>query len=328
MQVPALGHPPIPIFRVILGCGTFGGIGGARELIGKGIDRVGAMAVLDEAVALGVNVLDTAERYADGESECTLGQWLRDRPPEVTAAVHVATKVAPPALDGRPGVPFDRDYITRKMAVSLDRLGLERVTFYLSHAPDETTPIEATLEGFAAVVDAGQAQHIGCCNVDARQLLAALEAVDRLGLPPFEWVQNSFSLLTPGADTEVRAICRERGLGYTPFSPLAGGVLTGKYLRGAPIPEGTRLALRPEGFNELLTERFHDTLDGLRATADARGVSCGAVALAWILAHPDVTAPVVGPSRTLPHLAHVGEALRLVLDDLELQRLSALFAEG
>lgn len=328
MHVPALGEPSTPISRVILGCGTFGGIGGARDLIGKGIDRSGALDVLDEAVALGIDVLDTAERYADGESERAIGEWLRVRPADVTAGVRVATKVAAPALVGQAGVPFDRDFITRKMSASLERLGLDRVTFYLSHGPDETTPIEETVEGFAAVIDADMAQHIGCCNVDAGELLAALEAADRLGLPGFTWVQNSFSLLVPQADAEVRAICRERGLGYTPYSPLAGGVLTGKYRRGKPFPEGTRLSLRPEGFDELLTGRVYDALDELRAAADSGGVSSGAIALAWILAHPDVTAPVVGPSRTPPHLAHVGEALQLDLDETMLQHLTGLFENG
>jgi len=267
--------------------------------------------MLDEAVSLGINVLDTAERYAGGASERVIGAWLDSRPDEVTSGVRIATKVAPDRLAG---AAFDRAYIVRKFETSLDRLGVAGVTFYLSHAPDDHTPIEATLEGFAAVVESGGATHIGCCNVTAAQLVEALEASERLGLPAFEWVQNGFSLLAPGADREVRAMCRERGLGYTPFSPLAGGVLTGKYRRGEPFPEGTRMALRPEGHAELMTDAVHDALDRLRAAAADRDVSCGALALAWIMAHPDCDAPVVGPSRSAPHLGHVAEALRLQRD--------------
>jgi len=137
MTRKTLGTTGIAIPRAVLGCGTFGGIGGARHLVGRGLDRKAAFATLDEALALGIDVLDTAERYADGESECAIGDWLRHRPPELTRRVRIATKVAPPTADGVDGTRFDRAYIERKLETSLDRLGLERVTFYLSHAPDE-----------------------------------------------------------------------------------------------------------------------------------------------------------------------------------------------
>lgn len=308
-----LGTTGRTIPPVVLGCGTFGGIGGARELIGRGLDRAAAFATMDEALALGIDVFDTAERYAAGESERAIGEWLRSRPRETTAGIRIATKVAPPFADGTAGIPFARSYIESKIETSIERLGLDGVTFYLSHAPDPDTPIEATVEGFAAVVESGLAAHIGCCNVGVTELVAALEAAERLGVRGFEWVQNSFSLLSPREDREVRAVCRERGLGYTPFSPLAGGVLTGKYRRGEPFPADTRLALRPEGHGERMTAQVHDALDRLRAAAAARGVSPGALALAWIMAHPECTAPVVGPARTAAHLGHVAEALAVEL---------------
>src|SRR5208282_6392405 len=134
MTTETLGTTGIPVPRVLLGCGTFGGIGGARHLVGRGLDRAAAFATLDEALALGIDVLDTAERYAGGESERTIGEWLLRRPPEVTTGVRIATKVAPPTVDGSDGVPFNRAYIEEKLETSLERLGLERVTFYLSHA--------------------------------------------------------------------------------------------------------------------------------------------------------------------------------------------------
>jgi len=325
MTSKTLGTTGIAIPRAFLGCGTFGGIGGARHLVGRGLDRKAAFAALDEALALGIDVLDTAERYADGESERAIGEWLRQRPPELTRGVRIATKVAPPTADGVDGTPFDRAYIERKLETSLDRLGLERVTFYLSHAPDKTTPIEETVEGFAAVIDAGRVAHVGCCNVGSEELMEALDAAERLGVPGFEWVQNGFSLLSPNDDREVRAVCRERGLGYTPFSPLAGGVLTGKYARGEPFPEGTRMALRPEAHVEMMTDAVHDALDRLRSAAAARAVSCGGMALAWVISHPDCTAPIVGPSRAAPHLAHLAEALELVLTAEERAQIASWF---
>ena len=321
-----LGTTGIRVPRAFLGCGNFGGIGGARLLIGRGLDRRAAFATLDEALALGIDVLDTAERYADGESERAIGEWLRRRPRELTAGVRIATKVAPPIVDGVDRAAFDRAYIEKKLETSLERLGgVDRVTFYLSHAPDETTPIEETVEGFAAAIASGRVAHVGCCNVSAAALVEALEAAERLGVPGFEWVQNGFSLLSPNDDREVRAVCRERSLGYTPFSPLAGGVLTGKYRRGEPFPEGTRMALRPEGLAALMTDSVYAALDQLRDAATARGVSCGGLALAWVLAHPDCTAPVVGPSKTAPHLGHVAEALEIALTADEHARLAALF---
>jgi aryl-alcohol dehydrogenase-like predicted oxidoreductase len=141
---------------VILGCGTFGGIGGARDLIGRGLDRQAALASMDEAVALGISVFDTAERYADGESERAIGAWLRARQNKGAASVRIATKVAPPAAGGLEGRRFDRSFINEKLETSFERLGLDRVDFYLSHAPDADTPIEQTLEGFAAVVESGR----------------------------------------------------------------------------------------------------------------------------------------------------------------------------
>ncbi len=323
-----LGSTGVEISEVILGCGTFGGLGGATELIGRGIDREGAFATLDEAAALGITVLDTAERYAGGESELATGQWLRQCDERTRAAMHVATKVAPPAMDGLEGRAFDQSYIEETLGISLERLGVERVTFYLSHAPDAETPIETTLEGFAAVIESGRVEHIGCCNVDASQLRAALDAADRLGLPAFEWVQNSFSLLVPEGDREVRAICAERNLGYTPFSPLAGGVLTGKYKRNAPFPDGTRLALRPEGFDEILSERVFDALERLEREAIRRDVTCAGLALAWILANGHCTAPVVGPSRSAPHLAHVAEATALALTADEASEIGEWFSQA
>ncbi|HVJ52195.1 MAG TPA: aldo/keto reductase [Aliidongia sp.] len=323
-----LGTTGVEISRIILGCGTFGGIGGAKALVGRGLDRAGSFATLDESLALGINVLDTAERYADGESERMTGEWLRRQPAAVRADLHIATKVAPPFADGDAGRPFDRAYIEAKLARSLERLGVESVTFYLSHGPDPETPIEATLEGFAAAVESGRVRHIGCCNVDADQLRAALAASDRLGLPAFEWVQNSFSLLDPAGYREVRALCAERGLGFTPFSPLAGGVLSGKYKRDEPFPEGTRMALRPEGVDKLLSDAVFDALDRLGAEAARRGISTAALALAWILAHPDCTAPVIGPSRAAPHLGHAGEAMKAALTPEDAAEIASWFSPG
>ena len=328
MNRHTLGTTGIEISPIILGCGTFGGIGGAKALIGRGLNQEAAFTTLNESLALGINVLDTAERYAGGESEMVIGEWLRQQPPSVVSELQIATKVAPPVIDGDAAKRFDRDFIQRKLTVSLERLGVDSVSFYLSHAPDPGTPIEQTLEGFAAVIESKQVRHIGCCNVDGDQLRTALEASDRLGLPAFEWVQNGFSLLSPKAYDEVRKICTERNLGFTPFSPLAGGVLTGKYRRGEPFPAESRMALYPEAIEQLLTDATFDALDQLGAEASRRGVSTAGLALAWVLAHPQCTASVIGPSRAAPHLSHVAEALKILLTPQMMSIMAGWFSPG
>jgi aryl-alcohol dehydrogenase-like predicted oxidoreductase len=314
----------LPAPAAILGCGTFGGIGGARQLIGKGLSEAAAGETLDEAVRLGILWWDTAERYADGASERVIGTWLSSRPRELADTIHIATKVAPASLTGNRDQRFDRKYIESRIEASLRRLGRRSIALYLSHAPCDVTPVEEVVEGFAAILESGRAQRVGCCNVDPAGLTAALAAADRLGVPGFEWVQNSFSLMDPHADRELRAICRERGIVYSPYSPLAGGILSGKYRRGEEFPPDSRMALRPDGRN--LSERTHGALDALRSIAGARNASCAAIALAWIMRHPDCAAPVVGPRRDAPHLAHVREALAVELSDYERTELEEAFS--
>jgi aryl-alcohol dehydrogenase-like predicted oxidoreductase len=297
----------------VLGCGTFGGIGGSAELIGRGLDEPAAFAAMDEALALGIVLFDTAERYAGGASEEMIGRWLTDRGPGVSDRVRVATKVAPPDVDG-PGGRFDGAFLEGKFIGSLQRLGLDAVEMLFTHAPDDVTPIEETLEGLEAIRSGGLCRHLGACNVDADQLTDALDAAERLGIVGYQVVQNGYSLMQPDTDDAVREICVERDVAYTAYSPLAAGALTGKYQRGTTPPPDSRLALRPEGTDELLTAAVFDAIDRLRLEATERyEVACGALALAWLTHHPDVAAAVTGPSRTTPHLALAREAIGVEL---------------
>ena len=297
---------------VVLGAGTFGGIGGTAALVGKGLDIGAALATMDEAVELGVTMFDTAERYANGASEAMIGRWLAERPPSLTHSVRITTKVAPAWMSGRDD-PFDTTFITAAVAGSLDRLGVDGVELLMIHGPDESTPVEDTLVALESLRQAGQTAHVGACNLDAAQLRAALDAAERLGVIGYEVIQNGHNLLTVDEDTEVQAICVERGLAYTAYSPLAAGALTGKYHRSRPPPANTRLALRPDGVDELLTPAVHDAIDRLRDAAAERSVSCGALALAWLIHHDAVTALISGPARSAPHLGLAAEALRVAL---------------
>lgn len=309
---------------VILGCGTFGGIGGLRHLIGKGLDRETSLAVLDEAVSLGITDFDTAERYGGGESELVIGHWLSSRDPATTGRVRVRTKVSPPDASS-PELRLDGPYIEARFEQSLARLGQERVEWLLVQAPHEGTPIEVTLEALEGLRSSGRVVHIGACNLDAQQLNAALDAADRLSIRGYELVQNGFSLADPDAGREVRELCSERGLAFTAFSPLAGGLLTGKYRRDQPPPPGSRLEVWPEEHAELLTPAMFDALDTLADVAERQGVLPGAVALAWLFKRSDVTAVVTGPARTEPHLTIARQASRLELTNEEIVQLLERF---
>jgi aryl-alcohol dehydrogenase-like predicted oxidoreductase len=283
---------------------------------------------MDEAVGLGITLFDTAERYAGGRSEIMIGRWLADRDSTVTDRVRLATKVAPPGIDGREG-RFDAAFLEEKFSGSLQRLGVDSVEFLLTHAPDDGTPIEETLEGLEAIRADGRCRYVGACNVNAGQLTAALDAAERLGISSYEVVQNGYSLLAPQDDRAVRSICAERDLAFTPFSPLAGGALTGKYQRDVIPPPDTRMALRPDGVDQLLTPAVFDAIDRLRYDAERRhGVECGALALAWLLHHGEVTAVVTGPARVSPHLQLAARAADVVLSDADFTEIESWFVSA
>jgi aryl-alcohol dehydrogenase-like predicted oxidoreductase len=311
--------------RFVLGCGTFGGIGGSPGLVGRGLDERSAFATMDEAVGLGITLFDTAERYAGGASEIMIGRWLGQRDSAVTDRVRVATKVAPPSLHGSGG-HFDAAFLEEKFSGSLDRLGVETVELLLTHAPDDGTPIEETLEGLEAIRGSGRCRYVGACNVDVDQLTAALDAAERLGVSGYQVVQNGYSLLAPREDRAVRLVCAERDVAFTPFSPLAGGALTGKYRRDVTPPPDSRMALRPDAVDELLTPTAYDAIDRLRSAAERRhGVECGALALAWLLHHRDVTAVITGPARRSPHLELAARAVEVVLSDADFAAIESWF---
>lgn len=327
-QVSGVTTPIWSYGRLVLGCGTFGGIGGSPQLVGRGLDERAAFEALDEAVGLGITLLDTAERYAGGASEIMIGRWLAERDSQVTGSVRIATKVAPGYFGGS-DARFDAAFLETKFAGSLQRLGVESVELLFTHAPDDATPIEETLEGLEAIRASGRCRQLGACNVDAAQLTAALDAAQRLGISGYQVVQNGYSLLQPEQDRAVRSICAERDVAFTPYSPLAGGALTGKYRRNAGPPPDSRLALRPDGVDELLTPAVHDAIDRLREAAEGRhGVDCGALALAWLLHRSDLGAPVIGPARRAPHLALAASALAVALSDAEVTEIASWFASA
>lgn len=302
----------LQLARVVLGCGNFGGIGSAPEFFGQGESEEQAFALMDAAWELGMRWFDTADAYGGGRSERAIGKWIRatgNRPRLTTKTFN------PMAAEADSGLARDR--IMRQIETSLERLGVETVDLYLAHEFDPDTPVEESMAAFEELVERGLAGAYGVSNVGAAQLGAALE----VGRPSY--VQNSYSLLDRHDDAEVVPLCAAREIKYQAFSPLAGGWLTGKYRRGAPLPAGSRMTMRPGSYRHLDDDRVYDGLAALAQAGAERGVSTAALGLAWVLEHPDVDSIVVGPRRP-EHLAPVTESVRLSV--AERKELTSLFS--
>jgi aryl-alcohol dehydrogenase-like predicted oxidoreductase len=317
MEREYLGATGIRVTRVILGCGNFGGIGSTPAWFGKGETREQAFAIMDAAWEAGITIFDTADAYGGGRSETWIGDWLRTKGPDVRDEIVLSTKTFNPMDEGEDhGLAPER--VKRQLESSLGRLGVERVQMYLSHAWDDDVPIAETAGALVELVAEGKVGAYGLSNVDGGQLREAL------AVGSFGWVQNSYSLLDREPQVEVLPLCAEHGLGFTPFSPLAGGWLTGKYRRDEEAPAGSRMTMRPEPYLHLRDDAVYDALDGLAVAAAERGISTAELALAWLLADPRVTAVIVGPRRP-EHLEPALAALSVRLDVSEREKLAALF---
>jgi aryl-alcohol dehydrogenase-like predicted oxidoreductase len=301
--------------RLVLGCGNFGGIGSAPELFGDGETEEEAFAIMDAAWAAGIRWFDTADAYGGGRSEATIGRWLAatgNRP-------GITTKTYNP-MDAGHDHGLARDRILRQIETSLTRLGVNRVDLYLAHEFDPEVSLAETLDTFEELVDQGTIRAYGLSNFAPGQV----EEAARIGRP--QLVQNEFSLLVRGDEAELLPFCSEHGIDYQAFSPLGGGWLTGKYRPGEEFPAGSRMTLRPEPYEHLVHDRTFLALEGLQAEAAERHMELPALALAWILANPAVTAIVVGPRRPA-HLEPAFRALEVTLSEQERLELAHIMGD-
>jgi len=289
MERAYLGQTGVRVSRIILGCGNFGGIGSSPAFFGsRGEGREEAFAIMDAAWEAGITTFDTADAYGGGRSETWIGDWLRTKGPEAGDEIVLSTKTFNPMDEGEDhGLAPAR--VKRQLESSLRRLGVERVQLYLTHDWDPDVPIAETAGALDELQREGKIGVYGASNVNAQQLRE---------LPAgFGWVQNSYSLLDREAEAEILPLCAERGLGFTPFSPLAGGWLTGKYRRNEPAPPGSRMTMRPEPYERFRDDAVFDLLEDLERKAELEGTTMAALAIAWLLANPQVTAVIVGPRR-------------------------------
>ena len=326
MEFVNLGRTGLMISEFGLGCGNFGGIGSAPAFFGQGESESEAFAIMDEAFALGINFFDTADAYGGGRSELAIGKWLKQKGSRVRDQLIVSSKLFNPVGPGPNDKGLSRRHIMRQVEASLKRLGVDHIDMYLMHEPDPNTPIEETVRAMDDLVRQGKVHYIGASNMPAWLLAKALWLSDKHGLHRFEWVQNAFSLLDQSDNQEMLPLCRDQGLGYTPFSPLAGGFLTGKYQFDNVYPAGSRMTLRPEPYLNWWNRETFARLDRMKQVAVDLGVSMAGLALGWLRQHPDVTAPIIGPRRP-SHFTPIKEAISLKLSREEHRQISAIFQE-
>lgn len=319
MEYRQLGRSGLRVSAMTLGTMGFGGTGWARP-VGR-IDLEGARKQVAMARDAGVNLFDTADAYSDGLSEEILGRALGKDRDEVL----VATKVRFPMGTGPNDAGLSRHHIMRSCDASLRRLGTDHIDLYQVHEWDGHTPLRETLEALDDLVRAGKVRYVGCSNYAAWHMMKALWTADRHGFTPFVSTQVYYSALTRDIEHEIVPACIDQGLGILVWSPIAGGLLSGKYRRGVDAPEGSRHLTEwsePPVDDE---DRLYGIIDTLIAIGDDHGVSAAQVALAYTMSRPGVTSLVIG-ARTEQQLADNLAAAELTLSAEEVERLEAVSA--
>jgi len=281
--------------RIVFGCGNFGGLGSSPALRDKGDDRERGLALLDHARALGLTRFDTANTYGGGFSETVLGEWLARQDAAFRSRIEVATKVGNP-VGCPPGErPLSRAQVVRHLDESLRRLGLERIGLYYLHEFDPSTPLEETLAALGEALAEGKIARFGVSNATLENLTAVLRLADGPLAAAFTHVQNGFNRLETGDRDGVIPLVRERGLRYVAFSPLAGGMLSGKYQLGRRPEPGTRLDAAPAMYQHLLNPATFAAIADFQTHANVRGWTLPAAALRFILDTPGVDSLIIAP---------------------------------
>jgi aryl-alcohol dehydrogenase-like predicted oxidoreductase len=290
------------------------------------VEQQGATALVARAMEAGVNFIDTANVYSEGQSEALLGQALRDLKVKREDVI-IATKVRGRMGAGPNDVGLSRGHIMDQVAGSLKRLQLDHIDLYQVHSFDPATPIEETLRALDDCVSRGYVRTIGCSNFAAWQIMKALGVSERRGFARFETVQAYYSIAGRDLEREILPLVEDQGLGVMVWSPLAGGFLSGKFTRdGAKTNDARRVAF---DFPPVDKERAYDVIDVMRQVGDKHGVSVARVALAWLLARKGVMSVIIG-AKTVEQLDDNLAAAKLELsaeDTAELDKVSALKPE-
>ncbi len=280
MKYRRLGDSGLKVSEIGLGCNNFG----------MRIDQDQTTAVVNAALDAGITLFDTADVYGGTASEVMLGKALGAR----RADIVLATKFGIPLGAAPYSGGGSRRYIVRAVEASLGRLGTDHIDLLQIHRPDPDTPVDETLRALDDLITAGKVRYVGCSNFAGWQIADA-DWTARIGrLTRFISAQNNYSLLERGVESEVLPACERFGLGFLPFFPLASGLLSGKYRRGEPPPEGTRLAAWGKRGAAAMSDTAFNKVEALTAWAEARGHGMLDLAFAWLLGHPVVSSVIAG----------------------------------
>jgi aryl-alcohol dehydrogenase-like predicted oxidoreductase len=319
MEYRQLGLSGLRISALSLGTMTFGG-SGKFALVG-GTDAKAAKRQLDMVLDAGVNLIDTADVYSDGLAEEVLGEALAGRRDRLL----IASKARFPMGEAPNDAGLSRHHLIEACEASLRRLKIDHIDLYQVHSWDGQTPLEETARALDDLVRAGKVRYIGASNHSGWQLLKALGVQRLLGLHPYVSEQIYYSLQERSVEYELIPAAIDQGLGVLVWSPLAGGLLSGKFRRGRPAPEGARQLTdwgEPPVYDQ---EKLYDTVEAIVEIAEAHGASPPQVALAWLLGRPAVSSVIIG-ARTDEQLADNLGAAALELDDAERRRLDQVSA--
>jgi aryl-alcohol dehydrogenase-like predicted oxidoreductase len=279
-------------------------------------DEPESRRIIDAFLDGGGNFIDTANRYTGGQSEEVVGRAIRARRDSVV----LATKGFMPIGDGPNDRGLGRKYLVRALDDSLTRLGTDYVDLYQCHAPDPGTPIPETMATLHGFVISGKVRYIGCSNWAASQIVEAQWAAKEMHSTPFISLQPRYSLVARRIEEDILPTCQRQGLGTLIYSPLGGGVLTGKYKRGEPAPPDTR-AGRGGPWREMLDEQSLELAEQVGKVAAELGTTPTAVALAWVRSRRGVTSVIIGP-RTFEQFEQNMEGFEIDLDPVLTKRLS------
>jgi aryl-alcohol dehydrogenase-like predicted oxidoreductase len=321
MDYKTLGNTGLLVSRLCLGTMTFGGAKGVWKTIGA-VDQTGADELVKAAIESGINFFDTADVYSDGESERTLGQSFKNLN-IARKDVVIATKVFGRVGPGRNDVGASHSHIMDAIDASLGRLQTDHVDLYQIHANDSVTPVEETLNALDILVQQGKVRYIGVSNWQAWKIAKALGISESRNLARFVTLQAYYSIAGRDLEREIVPLLEAEKVGLLVWSPLAGGLLSGKFSRNNQKPEGSR---RSEfDFPIVDKERAWRILDIMAPIAKTHGCSPARVALAWLLTKPVVTAVIIGAKR-IDQLQDNLAAVELKLTDDELRQLDEVSA--
>lgn len=325
MQHTRLGRTGLQVSRLCLGTMTFG----------LQCDEPTSVAILDRAATGGVTFIDTADVYplggtpeTVGRTEEIVGRWLKGRRDRFILATKCFGRSGPARWDQG----NSRKHILDAVDASLRRLQTDYIDLYQLHGPDPSTPIDETLRALEDLVRWGKVRYVGCSNFMAYQVARAIGRSEALNIVRFDSVQPRYNLLFREIERELLPLCLEEGIGVIPYNPIAGGLLSGKHNPGTP-PEGTRFTLGTAGGryqDRYWHEGMFETVEAMRPIAAEADMSMPQLAIAWVMSHPAITAPIIGASRPDQLDDTLSAAERPLLPEIKtkLDELTALYRQG